>query len=94
MVGFVEPAAPRLVRIQTMNRKWGSCSTGGTITLAEDLVDQDESFQNYVIVHELLHLRIPTHGRLFKALMSVHVPGWQKMNEMRLYGRTLSGPVH
>ncbi|MEX1154945.1 M48 family metallopeptidase [Parvibaculum sp.] len=61
---------PRLVRVQRMTRKWGSCSTNGTVTLAEDLVDQDVQFQDFVIVHELLHLRIPNHGRLFKATMT------------------------
>jgi predicted metal-dependent hydrolase len=76
-----------------MKNKWGSCSTSGTITLAEDLIDQDESFQNYVIVHELLHLRIPTHGRLFKALMNIHLPGWRNMN-LRLMGtKGLSEPI-
>jgi hypothetical protein len=29
-----------------------------------------------VIVHELLHLGVATHGRLFKALMNAYVPGW------------------
>lgn len=70
---------PRVVRVQEMRRKWGSCSSAGTVTLAADLVRQDERFQDYVIVHELLHLRFSTHGRMFKALMSVHVPGWQKI---------------
>ncbi|MDP2791702.1 MAG: M48 family metallopeptidase [Rectinemataceae bacterium] len=83
---------PHAVRIQKMKNKWGSCSTGGTITLAEDLIDQDASFQNYVIVHELLHMRIPAHGRLFKALMSIHVPNWKKMDELRLDGRNVSLP--
>jgi predicted metal-dependent hydrolase len=32
-----------------------------------------------VIVHELLHLRYPSHGRMFKALMSAHVPGWRNL---------------
>jgi predicted metal-dependent hydrolase len=64
-----------------MRRKWGSCSTRGTITLASDLVDQDRRFQDYVIVHELLHLRVPNHGRLFRALMTAHVPGWRRMEE-------------
>jgi len=81
---------PRVIRIQRMTRKWGSCSTGGVVTLAEDLVDQDEPFQDFVIVHELLHLRIPTHGRLFKALMSAHAPGWQRMDEERMSGRTVT----
>jgi predicted metal-dependent hydrolase len=32
-----------------------------------------------VIVHELLHLRVPNHGRLFKAMLSVYVPGWHRL---------------
>ncbi|NCA87644.1 MAG: M48 family peptidase [Gammaproteobacteria bacterium] len=70
---------PRVVRVQRMHAKWGSCSTAGTVTLALDLLDQEEGFQDYVIVHELLHLRYASHGRMFKALMNAHVPGWRKM---------------
>lgn len=66
-----------------MVRKWGSCSTNGTITLAEDLVDRPSAFQDFVIVHELLHMRIPNHGRLFKAVMTVHVPGWRRQSVVR-----------
>lgn len=71
---------PTVVRVQEMSRKWGSCSSRGTVTLAADLVDQEERFQDFVIVHELLHLRFPTHGRLFKALLTAHVPGWQRFD--------------
>lgn len=74
---------PRVIRVQEMRRKWGSCSSVGTVTLAADLVEQDERFQDYVIVHELLHLRFSTHGRMFKALMSAHVPGWQELEVAR-----------
>jgi len=67
-----------------MTRKWGSCSTGGIITLAYDLTDQPPGFQDFVIAHELLHLRVPNHGKLFKALMSAYVPGWQRHNLARM----------
>jgi predicted metal-dependent hydrolase len=69
--------------VQTMRRKWKSCSSKGTVTLAADLVDKDAVFQDFVIVHELLHLRVPNHGRLFKVLMSAHVPGWRSMGQER-----------
>lgn len=72
------------MRVQRMTRKWGSCSTKGIITLAEDLAGQKPAFQDFVITHELLHLRVPNHGKVFKALMSVHVPGWRKQNVLRL----------
>lgn len=77
---------PRVVRVQPMRHKWGSCSSAGTVTLASDLLDQDTRFQDYVIVHELLHLRYSTHGRVFKALMSAHVPGWQAMETRQMRG--------
>ena len=67
---------PRLVRVRPMTRKWGSCSTSGVVTLASDLGDEDPGFQDFVIAHELLHLRLPNHGKLFQALMKAHVPGW------------------
>jgi len=69
---------PKLVRVQAMRRKWGSCSVAGTVTLASDLVKEPEPFQDYVIVHELLHLRYPSHGRTFRALMNAHMPGWRE----------------
>lgn len=81
-------STPRILRIQRMTRKWGSCSNGGIITLAEDLADQEISFQDFVIAHELLHLRVPNHGKLFKALMSVHVPNWRKLDALRLSSRS------
>ena len=64
---------PRVIRVQEMRRKWGSCSSSGTVTLAQD----------FVIVHELLHLRVPKHGRLFHSLMSAYVPGWRKHDAAR-----------
>lgn len=70
---------PRTVRVQPMTRKWGSCSTAGTITLAADLAGCEERLQDVVIVHELLHLRVQNHGRLFRVLMTTHVPHWREI---------------
>ena len=66
-----------------MTRKWGSCSTLGTITLAADLVEQDRHFQDFVVAHELLHLRVQNHGRLFKALLTAHMPDWRAFDVIR-----------
>ena len=69
---------PRIVRIRRMRRKWGSCSILGTVTLAADLADRNTDFQDFVIAHELLHLRLPNHSKLFKATMTVYIPGWRR----------------
>ena len=74
---------PPRVRIQRMTRKWGSCSTSGTLSLASDLPDRDAGFIDFVIAHELLHLRVPNHGKLFKALLNVYMPDWKKYDARR-----------
>src|SRR5262245_44790915 len=68
---------PRVIRVQEMKRKWGSCSSKGIVTLATALAQEPTHFQDFVIAHELLHLRIPRHGRLFTALLRAHVAGWR-----------------
>lgn len=72
---------PRVIRVGDMRRKWCSCPSTGTVRLASDLVNQDPRFQEFVISHEVLQLRVPTHGLLFKALMRAHVPGWREVEE-------------
>jgi predicted metal-dependent hydrolase len=74
---------PKVIRVQEMHSKWGSCSSRGVVTLASDLAEQDVRFQDFVIAHEMLHLKVPSHGRLFKALMSAHVPGWRALDRER-----------
>ena len=62
----------REIHITDMRRKWASFSTRGRVTFATDLLGQPEDFRREVIVHELLHLKIPNHGPLFRALLSAH----------------------
>ena len=56
-----------------MRRKWASCSTVGTVSFSTDVLAQPLAFREYVIVHELLHLKIPNHGKLFKSLLRVYL---------------------
>ncbi len=67
-------ARPKQIRIQQMSRKWASCSSKGCVTFSSELFDQPYPFQEFVIVHELLHLRIPNHGKLFKSLLQAYLP--------------------
>lgn len=64
---------PRRVQVQRMTRKWASCSTTGTLTFSFDLLQEPAAFRDYVIVHELLHLLVPNHGRVFKGLLRAYL---------------------
>jgi predicted metal-dependent hydrolase len=67
--------SPTQIRIQPMTRKWASCSSAGRVTFSHDLSSKPTNFQDCVIVHELLHLRIRNHGKLFTATLRAYLPG-------------------
>lgn len=64
---------PKEIHIRSMTRKWGSCSTAGRVSFNSELLRQPAAFRKRVIVEELLHLRIPSHGKLFKSLLKAYL---------------------
>jgi hypothetical protein len=68
---------PRQLRLQRMRRKWASCSTRGTVSFSTEVLAQPPAFREYVIVHELLHLKVPNHGKLFKTLLRAYIPNYE-----------------
>ena len=68
----------REVHLRDMRRKWASISTNGRLTLNTDLLDLPETLGEFVIVHELVHLLAPNHGRVFKSFMSAYLPDWEE----------------
>jgi predicted metal-dependent hydrolase len=73
----------RAVAIRRMRNKWASCSTAGRLTFDKELLCLSDDLQDYVIVHELLHLEVPNHGKLWKSLMRAHL-GDSELLECRL----------
>lgn len=64
---------PELVAVRSMKHKWGSCSSEGRLTLDRDLLRQPAGFRAEVIVHELLHLKYPNHGKGFRSLVRAYL---------------------
>lgn len=82
---WAERLGARVTRIQvrTMRRKWASFSSRGTLTLAKDLLVLPVDLVEYAICHELLHQRLPDHGKGFRAMLAAWMPDWQE-RERRL----------
>lgn len=59
---------PKEIRLRPMKSKWASCSSNGRLTFNTELLSQPARFRAEAIVHELLHLKVPNHGKLFKNL--------------------------
>ena len=66
------------VMIRPMQRRWGSYSAKGRITLNVDLIRAPLPCIDYVIVHELAHGRHPHHGHAFFDLLSQMMPDWER----------------
>lgn len=64
---------PSEIHIRPMKRKWASCSSKGRLTFDTELLRQPAKFRAEVIVHELLHLKIPNHGPLFRSLIRAYL---------------------
>jgi predicted metal-dependent hydrolase len=52
-------------------------STAGRLTLSIDLLTIPRELGEFVIVHELVHLLIPNHGKVFKSFMHAYLPDWE-----------------
>ena len=79
----VEDEAPALgvscrrVEIRDQRTRWGSCSPRGTLSFNWRLVLAPFEVLDYVVVHELCHLREPNHSPRFWRLVATRRPGWQ-----------------
>ena len=67
--------------VRPMRRKWASCSTNGHLNFSTELLDLEPRLQDYVIVHELLHLRVPNHGKRWKSLMRGYLGEWEELKD-------------
>lgn len=65
-------------RTKVMKTRWGSCNpTAARIWLNVKLAEKPLECLEYVLLHELLHLRQRGHGAPFSALMDVYMPNWR-----------------
>ncbi len=82
--------AYRRIRIGSQRTLWGSCSPGGALSFNWRLVLAPAEVLDYVVVHELCHLREPNHSRRFWGLVEERRPQWRKQRDwLREYGPEL-----
>jgi predicted metal-dependent hydrolase len=66
------------VTVRNQRSRWGSCSSGGVISLNWRLVQTPDFVRDYIIYHELMHLREMNHSERFWARVEEVCPGWRE----------------
>jgi hypothetical protein len=69
------------IKLRRMTKRWGSCSKSGDILLNTNLVKASLYCIDYVIMHELCHLKAQTHNDRYYNLLSKYLPDWKRRKE-------------
>jgi predicted metal-dependent hydrolase len=81
---------PGRVSIRNQRSRWGSCTRDGSIALNFRLVQMPEAIRDYVLVHELMHMRQQNHSRRFWRLVEEAYPHFREAERwLRVEGRGL-----
>ena len=72
---------PKEIHLRSMKTKWASLSGSGRLTFNSELLEKRRKLIDYVVVHELIHMKVPNHGKLFKSLLFAFLPDWERCND-------------
>ena len=81
---------PGALKVRRMRRRWGSCFLDGRINLNTELLGEPIALIDYVIIHELCHLREHNHSPRFYRLMDEALPDWREYR-IQLHRSTTAG---
>ncbi|MEK7856421.1 MAG: SprT family zinc-dependent metalloprotease [Acidobacteriota bacterium] len=83
--------APSGTVLRNQGKRWGSCTRNGVLNLNWRIVMAPNSIVEYVVAHELCHLKIHDHSKYFWQLLAAIVPDYEKRREwLRFNGQTLN----
>lgn len=66
------------IRIKSIHSRWGSCSSKGNLNFALNLILVPQEIVDYVIIHELAHLRVMNHSKAFWKIVESYYPKYKE----------------
>jgi len=72
---------PARIQVRHLSTRWGSCTSRGNLTFSDRILDMPDPLRQYLICHELIHLRVLNHGPQFRRLLTQAMPDWKQRQE-------------
>lgn len=79
--------AYKRVSVKNQKTRWGSCSKKGNLNFNYKIIKLPENLVDYLVVHELCHLKEMNHSKNFWSLVSLAIPDYKKLrHQLRNFG--------
>lgn len=69
---------PKEITLCDLGNTWGKCTSQGFIIFDLMILKEPKSMREKIVLHELLHLKYPNHGKMFKTLLDIYLEDEQK----------------
>lgn len=73
---------PKSIKINSAKKRYGSCSGENNINFSLFLMDKDERFIDYVVVHELAHIKHHNHSKAFYGFIESFMPDYKERKKL------------
>ena len=73
---------PKSIKITSAKTRYGSCSSQNTLNFSLYLMDKDERFIDYVVVHELAHIKHHNHSKQFYEFVQRFIPNYKEIEKL------------
>ena len=90
-LGRIMCLSPSGIKVKTQLRRWGSCTVKGAVALNWQIVMAPLKVIDYVVIHELCHLKVRHHQKEFWQLVASYSPEFKKLRKwLRLNSRSIA----
>ena len=82
---------PVYILVKNYKSRWGTCFGDGRIYYNWKLILAPEGIMEYVVAHELCHLKVPNHSKRFWEFLETEIPDWKARRRwLKINGHALS----
>jgi predicted metal-dependent hydrolase len=75
---------PTDIRFRKLKKRWGSCTFDNIVIFNYKMIKLPENYCDYIIIHELAHIKVKNHSRDFWDLMEKYIPESKKIHKLVL----------